>query len=247
MRISSTGLVTLQDAAAEAGIQLGTGADFTIKRNVASFGAQFNVAADLNNFQFSISGTEALRIDGSGRLLVGTSTNLGGSARLQVKGSTSDGTNYAVQIFNSSDATVLAVRTDGLFLTGTSASSPYNNTTGGAANLVVDASGILYRSTSSLKYKENVQDAKHGLAELLRLRPVTYTSKSESDGSIVFGGLIAEEVDAVGLSEFVQYAEDGSPDALAYSNMVSLCIKAIQEQQATISELQTKVTALEAQ
>jgi hypothetical protein len=29
--------------------------------------------------------------------------------------------------------------------------------------------------------------------------------------------------------------------------MVSLCIKAIQEQQATISELQAKVTALEAQ
>ena len=194
---------------------------------------------------FGTNNNERARIDSSGRLLVGTSSSLGGGARLQAKGSTADGTTYGVQFFNSSDATLFAARTDGLLLTGTAASSPYNNTTGGAANIVVDSNGILYRSTSSLKYKENVQDTEHGLAELLQLRPVTYTGKSESDGSTVFGGLIAEEVDAIGLSEFVQYAEDGSPDALAYSNMVSLCIKAIQEQQAMITELQTKVAALE--
>jgi hypothetical protein len=121
----------------------------------------------------------------------------------------------------------------------------YNTTTGSAANVNVDASGFLRRSTSSIKYKENVQDATHGLTELLQLRSVTYTGKSEADGATVFGGLIAEEVDAAGLSEFVQYAEDGSPDALAYGNMVSLCVKAIQEQQAVIEELQAKVAALE--
>jgi hypothetical protein len=66
----------------------------------------------------------------------------------------------------------------------------------------------------------------------LALRPVTYKSKSANDGETVFGGLIAEEVHAAGLTEFVQYAEDGTPDALAYGNMVSLCIKAIQELKA---------------
>ena len=121
----------------------------------------------------------------------------------------------------------------------------YNATTASPANVNVDASGFLRRSTSSIKYKENVQDATHGLTELLQLRSVTYTGKSEADGATVFGGLIAEEVDAAGLSEFVQYAEDGSPDALAYGNMVSLCVKAIQEQQAVIEELQAKVAALE--
>ena len=105
----------------------------------------------------------------------------------------------------------------------------YNNTSGGAANVAISASGEFIRSTSSLKYKKDVQNATHGLAEVLTLRPVTYKGKSEQDGNTVFGGLIAEEVDAVGLSEFVQYADDGSPDALAYGNMVSLCIKAIQE------------------
>ena len=196
---------------------------------------------------FGTNNTERARIDSSGRLLVGTSSSSGGAARLQVKGSTSDGVIYSIQCFNSSATNLFAVRNDGLFLTGATTSSPYNNTTASAANVHVDVNGILYRSTSSLKYKENVEDAEHGLAELLQLRPVTYTGKSDSDGSTVFGGLIAEEVDAVGLSEFVQYAKDGSPDALAYSNMVSLCIKAIQEQQAMITELQAKVAALEAQ
>ena len=120
----------------------------------------------------------------------------------------------------------------------------YNNTTGSAANVFVASNGLLQRSTSSLKYKTDVQDAVHGLAEVMRLRSVTY--KGKTDGDKVFGGLIAEEVDAIGLTEFVQYAEDGSPDALAYGNMVALLTKAIQEQQALITALTARVTALEA-
>jgi hypothetical protein len=81
------------------------------------------------------------------------------------------------------------------------------------------------------------------LTELLTLRPVTY--KGNNDGDTVFGGLIAEEVHDAGLTEFVQYNDDGEPDALAYSNMVSLCIKAIQEQQVTITALTARITALE--
>ncbi len=121
----------------------------------------------------------------------------------------------------------------------------YANTSGGAANMFVQTDGSFYRSTSSLKYKTNVQDATHGLADLLQLRSVTYEGKAETDAGKTFGGLIAEEVHAVGLTEFVQYAEDGSPDALAYGNMVSLCIKAIQEQQALITQLTARITALE--
>lgn len=122
----------------------------------------------------------------------------------------------------------------------------YNNTTGSGANMTVLSSGTIARSTSSLKYKRDVQDATHGLAEVLQLRPVTYKGKGENDGETVFGGLIAEEVHEAGLTEFVQYAADGSPDALAYGNMVSVLVKAIQEQQALITALTTRITALEA-
>jgi hypothetical protein len=121
----------------------------------------------------------------------------------------------------------------------------YNNTTGSAANVHILSSGVLVRSTSSSRYKNTINDATHGLTELLTLRPVTY--KGNSDGDTVFGGLIAEEVHDAGLTEFVQYNDDNEPDSLAYANMVSLCIKAIQEQQATITALEARIAALEAE
>jgi hypothetical protein len=120
----------------------------------------------------------------------------------------------------------------------------YNVTNASAANMIVTSDGGFARSTSSLKYKQNVNDSVRGLSDLLKLRAVTYESKNESEAGIVFGGLIAEEVHEAGLTEFVQYAEDGSPDALAYGNMVSLCVNAIKEQQAIITALQADVAAL---
>jgi hypothetical protein len=122
----------------------------------------------------------------------------------------------------------------------------YTDVGGASANVVVGSDGQLYRSTSSLKYKRDVQDATHGLDKVLALRPVTYKGKSTNDGETVFGGLIAEEVHAAGLTEFVQYAEDGSPDALAYSNMVSLCIKAIQELKAEVDSLKAQINGASA-
>jgi hypothetical protein len=105
----------------------------------------------------------------------------------------------------------------------------YTDTTGSAANVFISSSGDFVRSTSSRKYKKDIETATHGLAELLTLRPVTYKGTGNHDSEQVLGGLIAEEVHEAGLTEFVQYAEDGSPDALAYGHMVSLCVKAIQE------------------
>jgi hypothetical protein len=117
----------------------------------------------------------------------------------------------------------------------------YALTTSNGANLFIESSGAFYRSTSSIKYKRDVQDAAHGLAKVLELRSVTYKGKGAIDGETVFGGLIAEEVHAAGLTEFVQYAEDGTPDALAYGNMVSLCIKAIQELKAEVDSLKSQL------
>jgi hypothetical protein len=121
----------------------------------------------------------------------------------------------------------------------------FNNTTGSAANLQIDSNGFFARSTSSLKYKKNVQDATHGLADVLKLRSVVYQGKAEQDSGKTFGGLIAEEVHEAGLTEFVQYADDGTPDALSYGNMVSLLAKAIQEQQTIITDLKARIEALE--
>ena len=188
--------------------------------------------------------TERARIDSSGNLLVGITS---GSSRLYVRSVGSTNASTCIYADNSSGTTLFNLRSDGYLTTGTAAASPYNATTANAANLhVLAADGGLYRSTSSIKYKTNVQNATYGLLDLLKLRPVSYQGKNEIDGDKTFGGLIAEEVHEAGLTEFVQYAEDGSPDALAYGNMVSLCIKAIQEQQTLITALTARIEALEA-
>ena len=124
------------------------------------------------------------------------------------------------------------------------ASGIYSATTGAGANVVVTGTnGQLERSTSSRRYKNTINDATHGLAELLTLRAVTY--KGNNDGDKVFGGMIAEEVHDAGLTEFVQYNEEGEPDSISYGNMVSLCIKAIQELSAKNDALEARLAALE--
>jgi hypothetical protein len=148
--------------------------------------------------------------------------------------------NYAVLFQDSNAADLFYVRADGLISTGLRTQSPYNTTTGAAANAVVASDGILARSTSSLKYKKNVLNYTKGLSEVMQLRPVSYQGKNKMDEGKTFAGLIAEEVHDLGLTEFVQYAEDGTPDALAYQNMVSLLIKGIQELKAELDTLKNK-------
>jgi hypothetical protein len=190
---------------------------------------------------FTTNSVERARIDSSGNLLVGTTS--ANSARVNAKAFDSAGNYFALYTKNSSDTALLSVRSDGYLLTGVAANSPYNATTAYAGNVFVQTDGGLYRSTSSLRYKTDVQNAVHGLAELMKLRPVTY--KGKNDGDKVFGGLIAEEVHDAGLAEFVLYDLDSNPDAIFYGPMVSLCIKAMQEQQALIESLTARLNSLE--
>jgi hypothetical protein len=224
--------------------------------------------------QNSASWTERLRFFGTGGVSIGNTTDPGAgglnvnqilyvnrTSRLnngiiEARANTSEQAivaqvqsngNSLFQGFNSTGSVVFQATGNGtLYVTGAvTTPQTYAQTTGSAANVFVDSAGDLYRSTSSLKYKTDIQDATHGLAEVMQLRPVTYKGKADTDEGKTFGGLIAEEVDAIGLSEFVQYDDEGNPDALAYGNMVSLLTKAIQQQQAMIDSLAAKVKQLE--
>lgn len=81
--------------------------------------------------------------------------------------------------------------------------------------------------------------------EVLQMRPVYY--KGKNDGDTQFAGLIAEEIHDLGLTEFVQYAEDDTPDALAYSNMIALLTKAIQEMNTKLDEQNQTIQSLQEQ
>ena len=139
---------------------------------------------------------------------------------------------------------------NGSFWTSTQLLVPYiYATTGaGAGTVVVGTDGNLFRSSSSARYKKDIVDARYGLSDLLKLRAVNYKGSGEQDTDKLLGGLIAEEVDEAGLQEFVIYDDQKRPDALHYAQMVSLCVKSIQElktivdaQASEIAELKAKV------
>ena len=145
------------------------------------------------------------------------------------------------------------IRGDGEIGTGSDTNSPANNSTSGSGNVFINAAGTMLTVSSSKKFKNTITDATHGLSDVLRLRSVTYKSNNTKiDGDRLFGGFIAEEVENLGLTEFVHYDDEDKPKSLHYANMVSLLTKAIQEQQTIIESqkslidgLTTRIEALE--
>jgi len=197
-----------------------------------------------NPIVFETNSAERMRIDSSGNLLVGVTgvTN----ARFVTKGADTGSSNFSLLTTNSAGASLFAARNDGAIYTGLTTNSPYNLTIGAAANAVLNSDGFLYRSTSSLRYKQNIQDYGKGLSDLAKLRPVTFNSKpieGRTTDTHTYAGFIAEEVHDAGLTEFVQYNAEGQPDALSYANMVALLTKSVQELSAEVTALKAKVGA----
>jgi hypothetical protein len=104
-------------------------------------------------------------------------------------------------------------------------------TTGNSPNTWINPASSygIYINTSSIRYKRDVINYDKGLSIVDQLRPVYYKGTSEVDGDKQFAGFIAEEVNDLGLTEFVNYLDDGRPNSLSYPNMLALAVKAIQE------------------
>lgn len=188
------------------------------------------------------SPTERMRIDSTGCVGIGTASST--DTRLLINGTNTTNTTYAITARNSANTNLFFLRNDGGFFTGLTTASPYNNTSGAAPNVWVDAFGYLGRQSSSLRYKKDVVNYSKGLSAVNLLRPVFY--KDKKDDTKQYAGLIAEEVHEAGLHEFVFYNDENQPDALHYSNMVALAFKAIQELNAKVEALEARVAELEA-
>jgi hypothetical protein len=120
----------------------------------------------------------------------------------------------------------------------------YNNVSGGSPNMFIQTDGTIYRGTSALKYKQDVRDLE--LIDINKFRAVRYKSKCElDDQTIDYFGVIADEVDAAGIKELVSYGADGEVENFQYDRFTVVLLKAVQEQQALIQSLTTRITALE--
>jgi hypothetical protein len=99
------------------------------------------------------------------------------------------------------------------------------------------------RSTSSRRYKENIQPLGDDAYRILKLEPKRYTRRDGSQKWEV--GYLAEDLDRVGLKEVTMYDEEGRPDAIDYAKIVLYSNEIIKNQQARLQTQQRQLDALQ--
>ena len=221
-------------------------------------GATYLQANGTGNFiAFSVNNAERMRIDSSGNLIVGTTATTF-NERLSVYLNNAS-TAPAAFFYNVSGATtgsVLYVQTEAVASTTWKLFS--GRAQGGAERVIIYGNGNIqninnsYGAISDIKLKENIVDATPKLDKLMQVKVRNYNLKIEPEHKQI--GVIAQELEQIFPSMIEEApdrdAEDNLLDtttkSVKYSVFVPILIKAIQEQQAMIEELKTKVAALEA-
>ena len=97
-----------------------------------------------------------------------------------------------------------------------------DTTTSNANAFINSSTGLMARSTSSIRYKTDIETVSYPDEAIRALRPVKYRGikDMERGDNTFYTGLIAEEVAEIpGLELLVNYNEDGSPEAINYAGL----------------------------
>jgi hypothetical protein len=114
----------------------------------------------------------------------------------------------------------------------------YNITTASAANLNIDTDFVVRRSTSALKYKQDIRDVED--FDINALRPIRYKSKCESDDQTKDHlGLIADEAADAGFEELVTRGVDGEVEGFQYERLTVVLLKELQTLRARVAALES--------
>lgn len=259
MRIDSSGNVGIGTTSPSTRMQLGDGSSGQLKFRIhrgsgTDYTDYFNETGSTivdtvggGNFILKFSGTERMRIDSSGNLLVGTTT---ASNKFVVSGNT--GGTAVAQIINSTSSGNVISLASTLQSNGNNTSSAhFQGSTAGVGNWYLFGNGTTSYS-SDQRLKKNIETTRDGyLEDLCQLRVVKYNWKNDEEGKPKELGLIAQEVEQV-FPSLVQ--DDLNPisqdDPTLYKQLKQsvlpfMLLKAIQELSAKNDELEARIAALE--
>ena len=193
---------------------------------------------------FNAGSSERARIDSSGNLLVGTTSAL---SQAGIATFVSTGNGLVTQVGNSSTA-YQSTNTSGTSAYYAAIFSNNGNTFSTCGTIQVSGTTTSYNTASDYRLKEDVQPMTGALAKVAQLKPVTYKWKfdgTDSEGFIAHE--LAEVCPQAVSGEKDALKEDGSimPQGIDTSFLVATLTAAIQEQQALITQLTARITALE--
>jgi len=187
---------------------------------------------------FVTDGTERARIE-SGNLLVGTTSTIN-SAIFTTKSSNSAGSFY-----RASSSAAFGITEWFSDVGGAQTSRAYMRADGGLANYSANNVNL-----SDKRTKKNIENSGDYLTKICAIPVRTFQYSYQDDNQFNLG-VIAQEVEAVApelvdSSGFGETPEDGVPlKAIYQTDLQYALMKCIQEQQALITQLTARITALE--
>jgi hypothetical protein len=124
----------------------------------------------------------------------------------------------------------------------------YNAASSYVGYIYSNSSSTSYITSSDYRLKESIAPMTGALDKVAQLKPCTYTWKADgSDGQGFIAHELAEVVPDAVVGEKDAVNEDGSikPQGIDTSFLVATLTAAIQEQQAIITDLKSRIEALE--
>ena len=213
----------------------------TVTGELQVYSSGMNLATVTNdNLILSTNNSERMRIDSSGRMLVGVTGTFYTDAVLQVKQSnTSSGNNACIAVQNMNASGGSGVYT-----------IAFVNSTGGLNGTISNtSSSTSYNTSSDYRLKENDVDMTGAIERVKQLQPKRFNFIADADTTV--DGFMAHEVQSV-VPEAItgthnEVDADGNPvyQGIDQSKLVPLLTGALQEAIAKIEALEARVEALE--
>lgn len=105
--------------------------------------------------------------------------------------------------------------------------------------------GMLGCTKSSARYKRDIHDMGDASDKLMKLRPVTFEYKEDSERVEQYG-LIAEEVEKV-YPELVIDGSDGRPETVEYQVLPAMLLNEVQKQARQLAQKDAQIASMHRQ